>query len=214
MKLGLRTNVEQVLADLDAFEASVRQVAVPRALNRLRDSARVAGARQIAETYGIGVRDVNDSRYLKINLASPGNPVASLSMGGPGFPLSLFKPIKVPSIGISVLIKGRRVLIPHAFLATMKSGHIMVGARGAYGGKSGRAIKRTGAFGRFVFGRGDKLKKSNKWGVTELPINEFYGFSLGDALGNRIVEQAMQDRVEELAANELRSQIRFANQSR
>lgn len=210
MKLGIRTNVDQVLADIDAFEAKVRQVAVPRALNRLRDAARVAAARQIAEVYGLGVREIQASRYIRIELASPARPVASFSMGGPGFPLSLFRPLKVPGQGVSVLIKGRRVLIPHAFLATMRSGHLIVGARGAYGGKSGRALRRTGAFGRFVFGRGDRLKRANKWGVTELPINEFLGFSLGDALGNRLVEQATQQRVQELAADELRRQIRFA----
>lgn len=210
MKLALRANADQVLADLDAFERTVREVAVPSALNRLRDMARVAGARRIAELYGIGVREVNDSKYLKLAWANARSPLASLSMGGPGFPLSLFRPLRVPGVGVSVLIKGKRVLIPHTFLATMKSGHLIVGARGAYGGKSAKTIRRTGTFGRFVFGRGERIKAPNKWGVTELPINEFLGFSLGDALSNREVENAMQDRVEQAAADVLRSEIRFA----
>lgn len=209
MRLSVSSNLDTVLGDLDRFVAQA-QIAMPRALNKLREQAQVAAAREIASIYRIGVRTVLDSKYLRISLATPSKPEATIRMGGPGFPISLFSPRKAPG-GISVQIKGRRFVIPHAFLATMRSGHVIVGARGAYGGKSGRSLKRTGSFGRFIFGRGERVKRSNRWGSSELPINEFLTFSLGDALANRDVIERVQDRIEEQAAKVIKQEIAFAS---
>jgi hypothetical protein len=209
LKLKVRTNEAEIFADLDALAREVEQTVKPRAANKLRDQALTAGSRAIARIYGLPVRQVSGSRYVRLILATASNPQGGIIMGGPGFPLSLFSPRKEGKRGISVQVKGKRFLIPGAFLATMKSGHLIVGARGAYGGKSSRIIRRTGSFGRFIFGRGERVKRANKWGSSELPVNEFLTFSLGDALANREVVQAMQDRIEEQAEKVIAQELRF-----
>jgi hypothetical protein len=173
LRISTRTNIDEVFRDLDAFVASAQNVAVPRALNTLRDQAQVAGLRKISEVYQIGPRTTE--RYLSITLASPSSPEASINVKGRGFPLSEMKP----------LIKGKRVLIPHAFMVKRFGLHVF--ARGAYGGKS-KGTRPTGErFGRFVFGKG------------RLPMSELFTFGPAEMLANQDVTDAMQDRIEEQA---------------
>lgn len=209
MRISVQTNLDQVFADMDRFVASARQ-AMPRAINKLRDQAQVAAAREIASIYKIGVRDVQDSKFLRIKQATPEQPSASIIMGGPGLSMSLFQPRNVKGKGVSVAIKGRRFLIPGAFLATMRSGKQLVVARGAYGGKSGRRLKPTGRFGRFIFGRGERVKAGYVNRMHELPINAFYTFSLGQAFANDAVVRAAQDRIEEQAAAVIKRELQYA----
>jgi len=115
--------------------------------------------------------------------------------------------------GVSVSIKGRRVIIPGAFLATTKSGHVGVFARGAYGAKSRRTLRETGSFGRFKFGRGERVKRANRWGSSELPINELFTFGPVESFSNADVTAAVQDRIEEQAAKVLERNLRFARGS-
>lgn len=213
MKLSVRTNVDQVMADLEAAFRQVTDVAVPRALNELRDQAQTAGLRKVAEIYKIGVRELANPKYMSLKLATNRDLEASITVRGKGFPLAVFQPRQTRA-GVSVQIKGRRVTIPGTFLAKMPSGHLGVFARGAYAGKGSRVLKQTGTFGRFVFGRGVRVKRPNRWGSTELPINELFGFSPGDAFGNADVTQAMQDRVEQQVGAVLARNIKFARGGR
>lgn len=179
---------------MDAFVRDAHGVGMARALNRLRDQAQVAGLRKVSEVYGIGPRTTE--KYVSIDLASPDTLEASINAKGAGFPLYALQPRQTRA-GVSVRIKGRRVTVPHAFIATMKSGHIGVFARGAYGGR-GRDIRASGTFGRFTFGK------------RRLPINELYSFGPAEAMSNPDVVAAMEDRVDEQAAKVIESEIRFA----
>jgi hypothetical protein len=174
---------------MDRFFAAAKAIAVPRALNTLRDQAEVAGLRAVAEKYQISARAMREGgdgggKWLSEQDATLGDLEASITVRGRGFPLSQFKPLKTPT-GVSVLIKGKRVTIPHAFMVKRFGAHVF--ARGSYGGKSG-GLKPTGeTLGRFVYGAG------------RLPIQELYTFGPAEAFSNDDVTQAMKDRVAEQA---------------
>jgi len=191
MRLAVTTNVDQVFRDMDAFVARAQQVAIPRALNKLRDQAQVAGLRKINDLYQIGPR--TSEKYLRIKLAGQADLEAAMSMVGSGFPLALFSPIKTPR-GVSVKIKGKRFLISHAFQVQQFGSNVF--ARGAYAGK-GRGLRPSGKhFGRFQFG------------IGRLPINKLYTFSPADMLANQEVVGAMQDRIEEQVDKVIASEMR------
>lgn len=203
-----KTNVDEVLGKLDAWTKGVIDVAAPRALNRLADQAQVAGLRKINEIYRIGPRTME--KYASTKLASVHALEASITVKGQGFPLYLFSPREIAGRGggkgkghakgggVSILLKGRRVLIPHAFIATMKSGHVGVFARGAYGGK-GKQDFTGESSGRFLFG------------LRRYSINELFTFSAPGAFSNPEVTQAMNDRVREQFGPVLAQEISFAS---
>lgn len=194
MGLAIRSNVAQVNRDLDRFAAAVT-TALPRAVNKLKDQAETAGLRKASEIYGLGPRTIE--KYLTIKLATTEDLEASITARGLGFPLSAFQP-RPTAHGVSVLIKGRRVIVPHSFMATLSSGHAGVFARGSYGGKGSRFIPTGEAFGRFLFGR------------KRLPINELFTFSPPDVMANADVVDAMQAKVEEQTPIILGHEIDFA----
>jgi hypothetical protein len=194
LKLAVRSNQAQFEADLDEWGAAV-QVAVPRALAKLADQAETAGTRKAAEVYSMPVRTI--ANYWTVQPPTTADEFeASVNAKGAGFPLSAFSPRQTQK-GVSVSVKGRRFLIPHAFIATMGSGHQGVFARGRYGG--GGALVRTGeSFGRFDFGK------------ARLPINELYTFAPPDTLDNEEVRAAMEDRVQEQTPKVIAQELRFA----
>lgn len=197
MRIRVRSNIDEVFRQLDADLEAMQTIGAPRALNVLQGQATVVGYRKIAEVYGVGPRTIE--KYASVQLASANDPTATVTVKGKGFPLGLFNPIPTPR-GVSVRIKGVRHLYPGTFLATVTSGegaHVGVFGRGAYGGKG--ITKRTGNIGRFVFGRGRRVKRPNKWGISELPINELYTFSPPDTFANDEVVDPMLDRIEEQA---------------
>lgn len=198
MKLAVRTNVDEVFADLDRFVEDAQSRAVPRAVNRLAEMAQTAGLRAVNEEYRIGPRAFE--RYLTMRLARDGEFEASIRSKGGGLPLQLFAPRQVRA-GVSVMVKGRRVIVPHAFIARMKSGRVGVFARGAYGG---RGLKRsTGqSFGRFAFGR------------SRLPINELFTFGPAEAWSSERVVGAMSDRVQDQLDKVMRRELAFALRGR
>lgn len=192
--LKTRTNGDEVMKDLADYLRLVVTVALPRAENKLIDQAKTAGLAQINAIYRIGPRAFD--KYVTLKRASNGDLEAELTVRGRGLPLQLFSPLKTKK-GVSVLIKGRRVLIPHAFLATMKSGHVGVFARGAYGGK-GKIVPTGETFGRFAFGK------------KRFAINELFTFAAPDAFSNPDVVDAMQKRVADQASAVIEHEIAFA----
>lgn len=204
MRIALRSNVDDVFADIGKHIRDVLSIAVPRALNALETQAEIAGFRTIADKYGIGPRTTE--KYASAKLATSADPEVALIVKGKGFPLVVFRPIQTKH-GVSVVIKGRRVLFPHTFLARMPSGHLGVFARGAYGGKGATVIRETGRIGRFVLGRGKRVRRANKWGSSELPINELYGSSPADMLSDQDVIDAISERIDEQAAKIIEREI-------
>jgi hypothetical protein len=194
MRLKTSTNIEQVFAEMDDYVHTAVSVAMPRALNKLADQAETAGLRKVSQIYGIGPRTME--QYVTVERATSSDLAATINAKGKGFPLSLFNP-RQTKLGVIVRIKGRGVLVLHAFIATMHNGHVGVFARGSYGGRGAHVL--TGeTLGRFAFGR------------SRLPINELYTSSPPDAMSNPDVVDTMQSRVDEQASKVAGQEIRFA----
>ena len=191
-------------------------LASTRTANRLIERAKTSGFREVARVYGIGPRDFE--QYARVTLARDGEVVAEITVSGRGLPVFHFQPRQTRK-GVTVKIKGRRILIPHAFIARTASGHIGVFARGAYGGKGLGANQRSGqTFGRFVFGRGSKKVRGFRPGRgakrSGLPINEIYTFAPPDAFSSEQVVEAMEARVDEDFDKVMRGELRFALRGR
>lgn len=213
-RLLVRDNLDQVFAEMDAFIETAQTIAAARTVNKLADQFETAALRKVTEIYGITASDMREGsskgrRWLTRRVATPANPEAVIVVRGLGFPLALLKP-RPTAKGVTAFVKGRRVLFEGTFMATMKSGHVGVFARGAYGAKSAHRLRATGHIGRFTLGRGERIKRPNKWGITELPINELYTFGPPEAVSNPEVTDAGWDRVEEQAAKVWKQELRFA----
>lgn len=217
IRLKTRTNIDAVFAKLDAYEEAIKERATVVALNKLGDQARVAGERQVRKTYGLTIEQFRN--YIEVRLADPGALEYTIVATGKGFPMSLFKPRVVRGIGggVSVVLKGRRVLIPHAF---MLNGQVF--ARGTYnanaagtgttGKRSGKRRKRgireaTGAsafeatgqrFGRFAYGR------------HRFPITMLRSTTPPSALMAPDVVEAMNKRIRDQAPSVIKNAIKFA----
>jgi len=189
MRMSAQCDTRPGFAQLDALRASIDDVAKPRTLNTLADQAETAGFRKIGQVYDIPARTMQ--RYASRRDARAGDLEASITVKGRGFPLSEFRP-KQTARGVSVVIKGRRIVIPHTFMVRRFGQHVF--ARGAYGGKG--LSRATGeSFGRFAYGR------------TRLPINELYTFAPPDAWSNPEVVDAINARVDEQAGKVLQREI-------
>lgn len=188
--LRMTAKLEQGFRQLDDFAARIRAIAVPRALNTLNAQGHTAAERAIADEYKVSAKTM--APYTTTQAATTSNLEASVTVKGKGFPLSAFKPVQTTN-GVAVTIKGKRLVIPHAFMIARFGQHVF--ARGAYGGKGN--VKPTGeTFGRFVYGRG------------RLPISELFTFGPAEAAGNPRVADAYNDRVEEQAAAVLAREIK------
>ena len=214
MPIRTTTNVQEVDRGLDTLRAAVLGQAAARAVNRLTEQAQVAGLREVDRIYGIGPRSFE--KYVKTELAKGGELKASITVKGEGLPLYLFDARKVKA-GISVKVKGRRFVVPHAFVARMASGRVGVFARGSYGGK-GLTKRSDQTFGRFVFGKGSRKIKGKRPGKGQarsgLPINELYTFAPPDAFANPKVTGAMNDRLFEQMEKVWQQEISFAMRAR
>lgn len=204
MAVRVLSNVDEVFDKLDGWANTIRNVAMPRAVNKLIDQARTAGFRKVNDIYRIGSRTFE--KFANVELAKDGGFTASITVKGAGFPLYLFNPRMVYGRGggVRVTLKGRSVFIQHAFFKSqrgrpigMKSGHVGVFARGAYGGK-GKQTFTGETFGKFRFGK------------QRFSINELFTFSAPGAFSNPEVTQAMNDRVAEQQAKVISAEIRFA----
>lgn len=216
LTLRTKTNVEDVLRGLDAFASNVSDVAMGIAVNKLGEQAKVAGLRAIRKRYGLTIAEI--SPYFDFVEASRKPLAYTIVAKGKGFPLSLFKPriVRGRGGGVSVVLVGRRVLIPHAFIF---AGQVF--ARGTYnanalGGTSGKGAgkrrkagirERTGrsAFeptgerlGRFAFGR------------RRFPITLLRTTTPPSVLLNDEIVKVMNERIAEQAPAVIRNAIRFA----
>ena len=197
MQVTATSNIKDVLADIDRFGKAIQDLALTRAVNKLADQAQTAGLREMSRIYRIPQKTF--AKYMSVRLAQSGELVASINAKGSGLPLYLFNPVPVRGKGggVRVTLKGRTFLIPHAFIARMRSGKVGIFARGAYGGK-GKQTFTGERFGKFQFGK------------KRFSINELFTFSAPGAFGNPEVVDAMNARVEEQAAKVIAQEIKFA----
>lgn len=198
MEIVVKTNVEEVIQGLDRFVDVITSKAVPRALNKLRDQAQVAGFRLIGTGYGIKRSDMLKYGRVTYQNARDGGTSASITVGGITFPLWLFPHRQTPR-GVQVTLRGRQFVFPHAFMIRTRGTKVY--ARGSYkasGGKGSR-FKPTGEeFWNLRFGK------------SRFPITVLRTMSPRGIFRKDDVVKTMMARVKEQAEKVLMQEIRFA----
>ena len=116
---------DEIIADFkDAPQRTMH--ATVRALNRAMASGRTVMVREIARDAGLKATDVRDA--LRFQQATFSHPVARLAAGLKRIPLIDFRargaePSRGRGHGVSYRLPGGRGRHPHAFIATMGTGH-------------------------------------------------------------------------------------------
>lgn len=188
--VALRLDIAKTLRSLSALRDRA-PVAVARALNRAAGSTRTMMVRHVAADVGIKASDVRKVMHLQEARPSQGDKmVARLSISGKRIPLIAFgargpEPSRGRGRGVSARLKGGRNRYPHAFIATMRSGH-------------------RGVFQRVTGARRHGLPPHR----GQLPIHELKGPSLP-----KVFEKYVADglkRGEAALLTNLRHEMRFA----
>lgn len=112
----------------DLFDAYFDRfpAAIARALNRAGTSTRALLASRVGADMGLRVGTVRDE--IKIMRATPNRPMVRLEIRGRRLPLIEFKargpvPSRGRGRGVTAKLPGGAGRYPHAFIATMRSGH-------------------------------------------------------------------------------------------
>jgi hypothetical protein len=95
--------------------------AIARALNRSATSAEVVMVRSIAQDMALKQGDVR--RYVYVRQATPTTLRATISASGSRVPLIMFNARERRGRGVTARLPGGAGQYPHAFIATMTSGH-------------------------------------------------------------------------------------------
>jgi hypothetical protein len=191
IKMDIRHDINKAASQMVKLAKDMRDVAIMRAINKTATQAKTQAGREIKDQYQISTRVIGKS--ITIRRAARGALDAVITAEGKPLPLIAFQ-ARQSRGGVSVQIKGRRVTIPHSFIATMKSGHRGVYARGGYKG----SFERNGqSFGRFQFGK------------QRFPIGELFTFSVPQGFSNKVVQRKVIARVNEQFPKVLAQEITY-----
>ena len=184
----MQVNISQRdILDIEATLLGIRNgatKALARAINKTLTGVRTDKTNEAAKVLNLKKADIRNA--VKINKATWSNMSASVKRTGKPVALSKFKGTRQTKKGVSVLVKtgGQRTILPHAFIATMTSGHVGVFWRkdDDWVGYADRPKLPPAAYGR--------LPKHYR-----LPIKELYGPRVEDILANpdtmkRLIELA------------------------
>jgi len=175
IQVQIKSNLEDVRKRFGTLAKDVEEKATVSALNRTATTVRAAAVREIRAEYpGLKAGAIRDE--LKITRARRDQLEAIITLKGDRIPLIDFSARQTKK-GVSVQIKRGRKLIPHAFIATMKSGHKGVFVRV----KSVKPLV-------FRFGPGSRLTQKK----NDLPIAELSSLSLPRAFVNKNVQAVLK----------------------
>ncbi len=187
MYVSVKADISQALAKLDRVRDDVKEKAIVRALNKTATQVKTQAAREIRDAgYNLKVAEIK--RAIAIVRASPSYIQAIVKAIGKPIGLINYAARQVAK-GVSVNVKDGRKLIPHAFIATMPSGHKGVFMRVGQGHK--------------------KLVRGGKVVWHGLPINELYGPSIPSAFINKTVQAALIAAVKEKFPRILKHEIEY-----
>lgn len=116
----------EITAAFDAYPARTSKAMV-RALNRGITAGSTVMVRAIAQDTGLKSGDVK--KALPMREASLSRPMAQLAASLQRIPLSRWNARQLTRGGVSYRLKGGRGRHPHAFIRTMRSGHVGVFVR-------------------------------------------------------------------------------------
>lgn len=180
-RIDVRSNLKDIALKFEAATQKQIDAASVRALNRTATTVRAAASREIRQEYNIKAAGIR--HQIAIERARRGHVTASVVVSGRRIPLVDFS-ARQTRAGVTVQVKrGSRKFIPHAFLATMRSGHhgVFVRAMDA----------RTRFAPTFRFGPGSG-RKNRRWGDPDTPVAELTSLSLPRAFLQRKISASLR----------------------
>lgn len=121
MNITVKLDTKEV-ARLMKDAPNIARKTASRTLNRTADKARVAASRTVREKYNIKAEDLNKS--VKTTKSSVSRLETILTIIGKPVALMAFAARQtLKGVTYKILKSGGRIRLPHAFIATMKSGH-------------------------------------------------------------------------------------------
>lgn len=179
--LSIESDLQETEKLLSRFGENLRKTVIRRSLSKTASQAKTQTVSLIKEEYKINARTIRKAISVNVN---GGKFEATIDVEGKPLPLFAFSPRayggqpgwpkrgkKRREGGVRVKLKGKRIKVPHAFIAKMKSGHVGVFARGNW--SSSPSTKQK--FGNFSYAD------------ERLPIKELKTFSLPQAFSNQTV---------------------------
>ena len=177
MQIGVRNNLEAVLARMEGHKRGVVEKAVPRALNRCGEKAITAGSRQLRDAgYAFSAGEIRAA--MSMIKASQGRLTVKVRTRRNTKSLIEFSP-RESKAGVSVKIHGARKLIKGAFIAQRLNG------------KSGVYVEDKAA-GKIVIRRQSQYKRGSKGGWHAYPCRKLYGPSVGGSYSTERIQAAMR----------------------
>ena len=160
--------------DLDGRQFDTQ---VARALNYTAARAKTSVSQGVRAEYRIKAKDIK--RAIVLRRAYVTKLEASIVAAGTSLPLRAF-PHRQTRKGVSVAImRGKRKVVQKAFVATMRSGHTGVFARGTYGGDG------------FKF----RYKRISPPGKADTPITELRTTSVPKAMSRDAILEKVSDKI-------------------
>jgi hypothetical protein len=146
-----RAELEALVHRFDAYPA-IKRKAISSAVNRSLSAGRTLTGRRVREELNLKAKDVREQ--IALRAATEAAPYGSITISRKPVPLAKFGATQTKA-GVHVVVRRRRgpEQLPHAFLATMKSGHTgvfvrtgpyVVPGKGRYAGRIARRGPRKG----------------------------------------------------------------------
>ena len=168
MQIIVRDAVSAMRKEFKKLTDSQFNLGVARAINFVAAKAKTKASRDIREIYKIRAKDI--SKAITVKKASRQTLTGFIVATGNPLPLIAFG-ARQTKTGVSVNIMGTRKVVKRAFIATLKSGHRGVFARGQYGDA------------KFIFGK------------ARLPITELTTVSVPRSFMTDKVLKAMESQI-------------------
>lgn len=184
IKIDITKTLASFQKDLDRFTRDLQGKAIVRALNTTANSAKIEASRDIRNA-GYQLKATAIKKSITVYRATISNLKAEVVATGKGIPRIAFN-AKQTAKGVTYAIKGPRVLIPSAFVQTMKSGH-----RGVFKRKPGTQMGKRGQ------------------PIQNRKIVELWGPSIPTALMNSTVKLQLEQALRTRFPRELAREIRF-----
>lgn len=204
--ISLDSDIDAMEKRLSRFGEKLRNTVVRRSLSRTATTARKQAIVSMREEYKLNLSQKEMKKFVQLKVGKGANLEATISVKGKPLPLYAFDPSvyggpsgwpkrgRHKEGGVRVKVKGKKIEVPHAFIAKMKSGHVGVFARGGWSSVAGG----TKRFGNFTY--------SNK----RLPIQELKTFSYPQAFVHKAVSTEVMKVIHIKFPKELEHQIEFA----
>lgn len=195
MNFNIDIDTTEVQRDLDRLRDDLQRKAISRALNKAAHQGRTAAGREIKQRYNLSTHVFN--KTVKFKNAKPNTLEVTMRVEGKPFPVMAFK-ARQNKKGVSFAIGSKRIVVPHAFITTMASGHKGVFARGGYQKTSN------------VLATGETWGKSFRFGSLRHPISELKTFSAPYAFMNGAVQRELRIKINEKFPGLLEHEIKWA----